>query len=284
VAQRPARTRRRTWYHHARPTRPPGERLRPLEPRLGPWPVPSSVPCWRPTSPRSGGRFASGCSARTPVRPRSVGCSRRSAGHPGSAASSTPRGGAAQDLLQVARRALGARRARRSRLPAGRPRPRSAAQVCWRPGWPVVTFGTSTSPSASRALLPGCRSSAVGREGADHSRAARCCRSCGSASRTSAPRSSWSVRALAMAGRRVELRPQPRRIVLFALRDAAADAGARGYARAHDDEVARAAARRAIEVLLERRTLFHRSDGRLIDDEWTKLHYPSTGTTTSSAR
>jgi hypothetical protein len=50
--------------------------------------------------------------------------------------------------------------------------------------------------------------------------------------------------------------------------------GLGAYARAHDDEVARAAARRATEVLLERRAVFHRSDGRLIDDEWTKLHYP----------
>lgn len=50
--------------------------------------------------------------------------------------------------------------------------------------------------------------------------------------------------------------------------------GLAAYAHAHDDGTARNAANRAAEVLLERRVLFRRSDARLIDADWARLHYP----------
>ena len=48
----------------------------------------------------------------------------------------------------------------------------------------------------------------------------------------------------------------------------------RAYARAFEDTVAMEAARNAAEVFLERRMLFHRTNGRLIRREWAELHYP----------
>ena len=46
------------------------------------------------------------------------------------------------------------------------------------------------------------------------------------------------------------------------------------YSRAHDDDLAGAAARRAAEVLLERRIVYKRSTGQPIRSDWLKLHYP----------
>lgn len=50
--------------------------------------------------------------------------------------------------------------------------------------------------------------------------------------------------------------------------------GLAAYAEDHDDHEARSAARRAAEVLLSRRLLYRRSDGALINAEFTRLHYP----------
>jgi hypothetical protein len=50
--------------------------------------------------------------------------------------------------------------------------------------------------------------------------------------------------------------------------------GLAAYARAFEDAVAMEAARKAAEVFLERRMLFHRTNGRLIRREWAQLHYP----------
>lgn len=50
--------------------------------------------------------------------------------------------------------------------------------------------------------------------------------------------------------------------------------GLTAYAQAHSDSSARDAACRAAEVLLSRRLAFGRSDGRLIDRNWARLHYP----------
>jgi hypothetical protein len=50
--------------------------------------------------------------------------------------------------------------------------------------------------------------------------------------------------------------------------------GLAAYARSHDDASARDAAARAADVLLCRRLVFGRSDGRLIDRNWARLHYP----------
>ena len=47
----------------------------------------------------------------------------------------------------------------------------------------------------------------------------------------------------------------------------------RGLA-AYGSTDARQAADRAAEVLLTRRVIYHRSDGRPIRTEWSKLHYP----------
>src|SRR5258708_11924292 len=46
------------------------------------------------------------------------------------------------------------------------------------------------------------------------------------------------------------------------------------YSRAHDDDLAGPAARRAAEVLLERRIVYKRSTGQPIRSDWLKLHYP----------
>jgi hypothetical protein len=46
------------------------------------------------------------------------------------------------------------------------------------------------------------------------------------------------------------------------------------YSRAHEDGLVGAAARRAAEVLLERRIVYKRSSGRPIRADWLKLHYP----------
>lgn len=50
--------------------------------------------------------------------------------------------------------------------------------------------------------------------------------------------------------------------------------GLAAFGAENDDLAARAAARRAAEVLLERRVVFHRSTDRLIHRDWAKLHYP----------
>ncbi|MFC7624358.1 hypothetical protein [Microlunatus sp. GCM10028923] len=50
--------------------------------------------------------------------------------------------------------------------------------------------------------------------------------------------------------------------------------GLAAYAEGHDDHEAGQAARRAAEVLLTRRLLYRRSDGTLINAEFTRLHYP----------
>jgi hypothetical protein len=50
--------------------------------------------------------------------------------------------------------------------------------------------------------------------------------------------------------------------------------GLAAYALAHRDPEAAEAARRAAQVLLERRLLFRRSNGRLIRRDWADLHYP----------
>src|SRR5258708_29541761 len=46
------------------------------------------------------------------------------------------------------------------------------------------------------------------------------------------------------------------------------------YSRAHDDDLAGPAARRAAEVLLERRIVYKRSTVQPIRSDWLKLHYP----------
>jgi hypothetical protein len=50
--------------------------------------------------------------------------------------------------------------------------------------------------------------------------------------------------------------------------------GLAAYARASGDPAAAEAARRAGQVLLERRLLYRRSNGRLIRRDWANLHYP----------
>ena len=50
--------------------------------------------------------------------------------------------------------------------------------------------------------------------------------------------------------------------------------GLASWAALTGDQAARAAAERAAEVLLERRLFRRRRDGRVIRDEFTKLHYP----------
>lgn len=50
--------------------------------------------------------------------------------------------------------------------------------------------------------------------------------------------------------------------------------GLAAYARAYQDPAAGAAANRAAAVLLERRLLFRRTNGRLIRRDWANLHYP----------
>jgi hypothetical protein len=50
--------------------------------------------------------------------------------------------------------------------------------------------------------------------------------------------------------------------------------GLTAYAREHQDPTAQAGARRAAEVLLDRRLLFRRSTGRLIRPDWSRLHFP----------
>ena len=50
--------------------------------------------------------------------------------------------------------------------------------------------------------------------------------------------------------------------------------GLAAYGSAAGDEAATHAARRAADVLLDRRVVFHRSSGELIDPNWARLHYP----------
>jgi hypothetical protein len=50
--------------------------------------------------------------------------------------------------------------------------------------------------------------------------------------------------------------------------------GLAAYARVFGDSAAGEAARRAGQVLLERRLLYRRSNGRLIRRDWANLHYP----------
>jgi hypothetical protein len=50
--------------------------------------------------------------------------------------------------------------------------------------------------------------------------------------------------------------------------------GLAAYAAAHGSAPARQAADRAAEVLLTRRVLYRRTNGRLIRNEWARLHYP----------
>lgn len=51
--------------------------------------------------------------------------------------------------------------------------------------------------------------------------------------------------------------------------------GLAAYARTHADREARAAADRAAEVLLSRRLIHHRTTGKVIRRDWTRLHYPA---------
>jgi hypothetical protein len=50
--------------------------------------------------------------------------------------------------------------------------------------------------------------------------------------------------------------------------------GLAAYGATAGDDGATAAARRAAEVFLERRLLFHRTDGTLVAADWARLHYP----------
>ncbi|HZG94761.1 MAG TPA: hypothetical protein VEZ46_08620 [Mycobacteriales bacterium] len=51
--------------------------------------------------------------------------------------------------------------------------------------------------------------------------------------------------------------------------------GLSAYAAASGDAAAKDGARRAAEVLLDRRVLFRRSTGRVVHHDWAKLHYPA---------
>ncbi len=80
--------------------------------------------------------------------------------------------------------------------------------------------------------------------------------------------------AMAMARRRLELRPQARGGKVIVLGDANTPGGLAAYAKTTGDRKAKAAAKRAADVFLKRMLYRRCSDGEVMNRQFVRLHYP----------